>query len=90
MPVDEANLEVIKTDLRVKLNENSAERIKLKELLKLSTDITKVDVPDPTPEDTARTKKEMPKDKSLGSEMSVARRDQIYDKIVSEKTALGI
>jgi len=88
MPVDEANLEVVKDDLRSKLNANSLERANLKKLLGTANNISEDVVPDPTADEPARTKKVMPQDRGLGTTMSTARRNSIYDNLVSEHGAL--
>ena len=88
MPVDDAVLEKTIEDLQTKLNEVSTLRHKLKVCHRSAQSIRQVDVPDPTPEDTARTKKEIPEDRALGKKFTSTRRQEIFDKIESDKTAL--
>jgi len=90
MPVNEATLLQIQADIRTKLDANSLERQALKRLLQDANEIQQISVSDAVPEDPGRIKKIMPMDTALGKEMSVVRRQEIYDKIITDKTALGI
>jgi len=90
MPVDESILLQVQADLRTKLDANSLERQSLKRLLQEANEIQQITVSDAVPENPGRTKKVMPKDTALGKDMSVSRRQEIYDKIMADKTALGI
>jgi hypothetical protein len=90
MPVDESLLEAKIQEINTKLTENGVMRQTLKALHKNAINIQQVDVPDPTPEDPRKTKKEMPKDDDLGSQITPARRQEIYDKILVDCTELGI
>jgi len=88
MPVDEANLEVIIGDLGTKIEANALVTRKLNRILKNANMIKQIDVPDPVPEDTRRTKKEIPADPMLGGLLGTARRQAIYDMIVDDHAAL--
>ena len=90
MPIDEAVLLQTQADIRTRLDANSLERQTLKQLLQDANTIEQRTVSDATPEDPTKTKKIMPVDRSLGKDMSVTRRQEIYDKIMAEKTTLGI
>jgi len=90
MPVDEQILETTYEAINAKLQEISIERQKLKQLQNDAKSICLVDKPDPTVENPRKTKKVQPKDQVIGSDMTPARRNEIYDSIMSRKTAFGL
>ena len=90
MPIDEAVLAQAQADIRAKLDANSLERQAVKKLLQDANSIEQLTVSDATPENPSKTKKIMPKDKALGKDMDIVRRQEIYDKVIADKTALGI
>lgn len=88
MPVNEATLQTTIDTINSKIQTNAQERQKLRQLLDIAESIKQVDVPDPTPQDLNRTKKIMPKDRVLGKDITPARRQEIYDKIVADVAVL--
>jgi len=84
MPVDEDNLDAIIVDLIKKTNTNFVQRQEITEIYKCAKRIELVDVPDPTIEDPKQTKKVLPMDDDLGLEITVQRREQIYDELISD------
>jgi len=88
MSVDEDNLDVIITSLVEKSNTNSIQDQEIRRLHICAQGIKLVDVPDPTPKDTHQTKKALPMDDELGTEITVERREQIYYKLISDEAKL--
>ena len=89
MPIEEEILDSTIQDIRHKLGVNSLERQKIKNILQAASSIQQIDVPDPTKEKPRQTKKELPKDRILGTEISPTRRQAIYDKIRQDVSELG-
>jgi len=84
MPVDDTELAAMMQSAHTKLNTNGIERAFLKNFIKTCTEITKVpSVDDPT-------KMEVGKDRLLGTKLTDTRRQEIYTKLVADKTTLGI
>ncbi len=88
MPIDEDLLDSTILDLVDKVNQNHSERIMLRNLYTNARSIQLIDVPDPTPEDTHQTKKIIPDDPKLGTEITEERRQAIYDKVISDHAKL--
>jgi len=84
MPVDDAILKTTLESANQKLTINGIERSKLKIFIQSCIGITAV----PTREDPKVMKDIM--DKNLGTKMSTVRRQAIYDKIIADKTPLGL
>jgi len=82
MPIDEDILESTISNLVDKINANSIQRTKLRELYAYAQEIALVSIPDPTPEEPSRTKKIMPIDKKLGTKITDERREAIYEKLL--------
>ena len=87
MPVDEANLETKKAALLQKLRDNNTSSRAVKSVLE---NIEKIEmIQDPTfPDDPS--KKVEPEDRGLGQKINPARRQSIYDKVLTDTTALGL
>lgn len=88
MPVDEDNLAKIISDVGAKLDEVTTQRSNLKIILSNANSIRQVEVPDPTEENPGQRKMVMPNDRSLGNKIKPARRQEIYDQIVSDAVGL--
>lgn len=88
MPIDETILNSTILDLINKINENTTQRQKLRQLHLSAQRIKLIDVPDPIPEDTERTKKEMPMDSVLGTVITEERRQAIYDTLMADYAKL--
>jgi len=88
MPVNEDLLNSTILDLLDKLNQSSLERQTLQNLHINAVSIKLIEVPDPTPEDTERTKKVLPLDPKLDTTITEDRRQAIYDKIISDVAEL--
>jgi len=88
MTVNDTILESTIVGLQEKLNIVSLQRSNLKTILRDAYSIVLLDLPDPTEEDTRRTKKVLPLDNKLGTEITVERREQIYEKIIANFAAL--
>ena len=82
MPVDEANLATVKGDIEVKLQANRIERGRLQSILINITNIEQVD------DDSVPPVKVIPQDRGAGGPYTPARRNDVYDKIVSDHAAL--
>jgi len=88
MVVDEAILESTIVDLQNKLDTVSLKKQNLKTILRDSQSIVMINIPDATEKDPRRTKKVLPTDNKLGIEITVKRREQIYEKIIADVAAL--
>ena len=88
MPVDDTVLAQTIKDLEEKYNEVSLLRGKIRTCLASAQGIAEIDVPDPTEADPRQTKKQIPNDRILGTKLTTARRQEIYDMIESDKVAL--
>jgi len=84
MAVDEKELADMITLLQTKIQANGKERGILRTLQEDAIGICKKEVPDPTSEEPERKKMIMPMDKTLGAEMKVPRRDEIFEKIKAD------
>jgi len=82
MPVDEANLETVRADIETKMQANRNERAKLQAIMTNITNIQEVD------DDSVPPVKVIPEDRGAGGPYTPARRDSVYDKIVSDHAAL--
>ena len=82
MPVDEANLETLRLDLEAKIQANRQERSKLSQILNNIDNIQMVDDQSDPPV------KVSPEDRGAGGDMTSARRNSVYDNIVSDHAGL--
>jgi len=84
MPVDDDIMKIMLKNAYDKLTTNGEERTKLKQFIQACTEITKIQssIDPKVMEDVV--------DKNLGVKMSSARRQAIYDKLLIDKTGLGL
>ena len=85
MVVDYTNLELIRKDIAQDILLNRSEKTKLNEIMANITEIEKTQDP-AFPDD--ETKKIIPKDTNLGADITDARSQEIYDKIVADHATL--
>ncbi len=92
MPVDDQLLEDKIQELNVVITDLHRQRKELETITRALRNITKYEEKiHETDEDgnpTIRVEMRIPKDKSLGVEISVARRQQIYDSMIAKADAL--
>jgi len=88
MAVDEDILNDTIQSLLDKITINSTQRKTLQELYLKAKNISLVEIPAPTVEDSRLTKKVLPNDTVLGVEINPTRREEIYDQVISENAAL--
>lgn len=84
MVVDDNVIESTILNMQNRLNTNAQERQTIKGIALNLQIIRLVEVPDPVENDINQTKKVMPLDPVLGIEMTEDRRNEIYDKIISD------
>ncbi len=87
MPVDDDTLQSKKDAINEKIRQNNTENNRLKQILSSITEIEKIEDP-AFPNNPS--KKIKPKDRNLGVEITDKRRQDIYDKIISDITALEL
>lgn len=83
MPVDDAEIDSMLDLANKKIESNHAERSKLKTFIVACTEIKKIPVDS---EGTMGVKK----DRYLGTKLADARRQAIYDKLITDKISLGL
>lgn len=84
MPVDDAELTRMWKNAKMKLNYINTELSQLRQYIAGCEEIIKV-----PKEDDPKVMRDV-MDKRLGIKMSVIRRQEIYDKLLTDKTTLGL
>lgn len=84
MIVDDNNLDLIINDLQTKLTTNSQKREEIIKNLDSARSIRLIEEPVPTDEDPDNIIKILPQDPELEITITEERRNEIYDKVVSD------
>lgn len=88
MVVDDDNLGIIIKDLQTKIVAKSDEKKNMRLILESAESIQLIVKSDPTPEDENHKTYTSPQDAKLKTTITDDRRNQIYDKIVSDHSQL--
>ncbi len=84
MPVNDDNLELMLKNAKTKLNDTNTKLSQLRKFIADCEEIVK------TPTEANHNIMEIKKDRLLGIELSVSRRQAVYDKLLADETYLGL